>query len=1404
LKKLHLFTLLLSFFSASLFAQQQERLADILQSSDNYEEIVERGEAYFQRKAPNVRLRNLAQGEFRDGEFVKFMRWRSFWKHSLNPDGTLGDISAYWREQQEQEEQPNRKSAESPYKDVPWTNLSYENYIVSQIGLGRTTSIGFHPTDANTFYVGAAIGGVWRTTDGGQSYTPLGDELPFLAVSSVIVKKDNPSHLFIGVSDHVWYGPPGIGVYKSINGGATWQPTALSFQLADNIRIYWMEADPSNPNKMFAATSDGLYRTTDAFQSVTKVSTVSCFDVKIHPGNSDIVYMGGNNGGFYRSTDGGSTFSLIQDFGNGEVYIATTPLNTAKVYARNGTTLYKSTNSGASFPTTNSFSENTGLFVFSPTNQNTLIAGYIGVNTATERSDDDGASFYATSQWLGAGGLPSIHVDQRNVFTNPLQPDFVYYCNDGGVYRYSISNNSFENLCDGLQITQFYDIAVSQTDENVIGGGSQDNGNVFRASNGVWDDYAPTGDGMNQEIDPTDANTRYWAYQNGSIRRWVNGVNTAISPPGQDGNGAWETPYRLDPTNPSRIVAGYDKVYVSTDKGASWTDISGATNFGGDLEEIAIAKSNPDRIYAARGSNLYVKSTAGNTWTTRSMPTGVSMISDLEVDPANMDVIYISVPGYSRGNKVFKSTNAGVSWTNISGSLPNVAADAIELYETIPNAIFVGTDAGVYYRDDSFDDWLLYGKIPHTRVDDIEIQYVEKLIRIGTHGRGVLEAPIIVENCDFGDTDADNDGVCDAKDACPNLDNSLIGTPCDDGDPSTTGETWTVNCACEGGASNITYCLAAGSAGTGGDWIEGVTLHTLDHASGFSAYSDFRAQSTTLEPGGTYTLTIDLFQSFALDAVYAWIDYDQDGTFEASELISMSGFDGDNKSTGTVTAPSDAVFGATTMRVRSIYADPNTAQPCGDYFGEVEDYTINFAHCAARGAFGTGDDWIKRVQLNTIDNSTIQTYYSDFKHISTDLVRGGSYPIEVTMNYAFADDKVYVWIDYDQDGEFEDSERINLPDFTVGFNQTSIGTINVPIGALPGKTIMRVRSQFDQVGDPLACGNTASGEVEDYTVNITYCAAAGSGGTGGDYINRVTFNTINNISGKNGYGDFKHISTDLTRGASYPIEVQLQYNFDIDSVYVWIDFNKDGVFEASEQTIMSKPTPLQFNQVSTGMVAVPADAIMGETIMRVRNIYSASNTAEPCGNYFGEVEDYTVVIEESADNVCNETDLMLGDEMLPSATYSGLQTLTSGNTIGSGSTVHFKAGNTITLTTGFHALSGSVFTAKIEACPPPVPPVSPIATREGLTRSEVVKLALWPNPAREETMVAFSLPEAGRAYLDVYSSRGVQMRRLLDNVQIEKGVHQQRLETTNFQSGLYFIVLRTANGTATKSLMIIK
>lgn len=929
------FSLLLNLCLFSVIAAQPS-LAEILQSGEKFGEIVDRGEQYFTAKHPGLTAKDLTSGENRDGEYVKFQRWQSFWSERLNPDGTLGDISAYGRKLRQQ---PQADKQANPYASIPWTNINYNGYITDQIGLGRTTSIGFHPTDVNTFYVGAAIGGIWKTTDGGQSYVPLGDQLPFMAVSGIIVDRINPDIIYIAISDHVWYGPQGIGVYKSTDGGATWNSTSLSFSFGENIRIYWLEADPVNPGTIYAATAGGLYKTTDGFATNNRVLPDNCFDVKLQPGNPATVYVGTSDGRWLRSTDSGQNFFQLRDLGGSPVLLGVTPLDDRKVYARHGNQLYKSNNRGQTLAGTVTMEENNEVFTFAPSADNIILSG----NFEAYRSDNDGVTFAPTTQWRGNNGLPQIHVDQRNMFVNPLDNDAVYYCNDGGVYRYVISTNTFINLSDGLAITQYYDIAVAQTDANVVGGGSQDNGNVFRNENGEWEQYAPTGDGMNQEIDPTDASYRYWAYQYGALRRYRNGFNTNIKPAQVTENGDWETPYKIDPSNPLRLVSGFDKVYESYDRGDSWTAISGDLAGGANMNELAIAPANGERIYVTQGSNLFVKSTTNDTWTTRSLPNG--SVSDIEVDPLDIDKVYVSVPGFSGGSKVYVSVDAGASWENLSGSLPNVSVGALELYHGVPGGIFVGTDAGVFYRDDQVTDWLEYGALPHTRVEDIEIQYAAGLVRVGTHGRGVLEAALAIELCTAASPDADDDGTCDQFDFCPELDNSLIGTPCDDGDAFSSGETFDTDCGCSGGQANLTYCAAEGSSGTGADYISYVELAGVENGSGQTNYSDFRNVVMTLDYDTDYTLTARFSFAFDIDRFHAWADWNRDGVFGAAEKITLSVPDGNSTSTGTIRVPAGTAEGATTLRIRGVYSADHD-DPCGSAFGEVEDYTLNVA-CGA-------------------------------------------------------------------------------------------------------------------------------------------------------------------------------------------------------------------------------------------------------------------------------------------------------------------------------------------------------------------------------------------------------------------------------------------------------------------------
>jgi len=714
----------------------QNSLKEILHSSRDFAEITTKADTYFAKKHPNLTPFELTTGDHRDGEFVKYMRWQAFWQKRLTPEGQLGSLVVKPRKN---EVAQNRNG--NPYKDIPWRNISHQKPLRGQASMGRTTSIGFHPTNSSIFYVGAAMGGIWKTENGGLSYVPLGDDLPFLAVSAIVVNANNPSTIYIAVSDHAYFGPGGIGVYRSTDAGLTWQATALTFDFADDIRIFWMESCPVNPNKVFVGTSEGLYKTNDGFTSVEKINDISTSSIRFKPNDHNTIYQGGDCGEFLKSTDGGKSFTLIRDFNENfcysAVFVIVNPTDPERLYLRHKNRLYKSYDGGNSFLTNSARLPAVNMVSLSaPNNPDILIGGNIEIY----RSDDDGANFHTIGSWHGRDGTSKIHVDQRNIFTNPLEPDFIYFCNDGGVVKYQVSTNWFRDLSNGLIISQFYDIAVAQTNANVVAGGTQDNGNMFRNTDGKWQEYTSGGDGMTQAIDPTDHTIRYWTYQYGDMHRWQNGINENISPPNLAGNGAWETPFRLDPNNPNCIIAGYRNVFKSIDRGDSWEVIS-PTLGGSDLTLIAMAPTNSNRIYAGNAKDIFVKDLRNNTWTRKIIP-NIKHLTDLEVDSYDMNTIYVSNSFVGAGRKVLKSTDAGDNWIDITGNLPDYPVASIEMYPNRPGGIFAGTFVGVFYKDDTLEDWVEIGELPHTLVEDIEINYQDALIRVGTYGRGIFEASI--------------------------------------------------------------------------------------------------------------------------------------------------------------------------------------------------------------------------------------------------------------------------------------------------------------------------------------------------------------------------------------------------------------------------------------------------------------------------------------------------------------------------------------------------------------------------------------------------------------------------------------------------------------------------------------
>lgn len=715
-------------------------------STSNFYKIKQKAEEYFLKMNSSAiqktKKQSIEDRDF-DGEYAKYKRWEWYWRDRVLPDGSFPDF-----EKQNEVFIQNSKSmkSKSVTENYQWSCINQESCQGGYNGMGRTTSIAFHPTDPNTFYVGAPIGGIWKTTDGGKTYTSLGDKLPYIGVGCIAIDYKNPNNIYISISDNGGWWNYSLGVYKSTDAGLTWNKTGLSWPFTNGIAIYAMEINPVDPNILFVASGQGLYRTLNSGVNWTLTKAGSCYDVKFVPGSKRTIYASFDNTSgirqVYRTDNLGSSWAQKSNFTftNNAIRLAVTPADTNMIAVLNTSNkeIYVSKNKGNSF-TLKSTGNETSVLYISPFHPDTLYHGYMVVS----QSKDGGSTWNNITQWYGGTALPEVHADHHFVKYNPLN-NLIYFCCDGGLYSYNEQTNTWKEHSNGLVITQFYRLAVAQTDPIMVIGGSQDNGGLKRNSDASW---SPTngGDGMEVAIDPTNHNIFYTTYCDGVLYRTLDGWKTSSTISSNipaAPKGEWVTPYVLEPKNSTNIIAGYSKVFRSTNRGTTWTAISPdlAGSATTTLQCVAVAPSNNKVIYATRELKLYVTKNLGTTWTTYNAPFSTNRITSIAVHPHNPDSIWITASGYTAGAKAYLSTNAGATWQNISGVLPNVPASIIVCDTTkTNNALYVGTDAGVYYKDDA-QAWTYFGTgLPNTAVTDIDFQYNTKKIKIATFGRGMWE-----------------------------------------------------------------------------------------------------------------------------------------------------------------------------------------------------------------------------------------------------------------------------------------------------------------------------------------------------------------------------------------------------------------------------------------------------------------------------------------------------------------------------------------------------------------------------------------------------------------------------------------------------------------------------------------
>ncbi len=619
------------------------------------------------------------------------------------------------------------------------------------------------PVDTNTIYAGTGEGffnvdalrgiGVLKTTDGGSTWADLNNFSGLspsgaFYVNKLVMQPDHRSTLFAGMVGGVW---------KTTDAGASWNHLPIATISSTCVDIVM---DPTNSGVLYASfgltLTDGIYKTTNSGSTWAKLTN-----------------------GFPPATDKYHRISL-----------AISPSSPQVVYASvadslDGThSIQKTTNGGASWFTAASRQPydsllhqthlgNQGWYdnviAVDPGNPNLVYAGGNDMFVST----NGGLNWRMLTYGYSGSSLPFMHVDQHAITFHPTNFSIVYFGNDGGVYKTLNGGSTVLDMNNNLAITQFYSGAVHPTSE-IYYGGSQDIGIVKSGAIPLWS-IPFTGDAGTTIVDFSAPTTVYSEYVYLDVLKSTNsGLNWTRMMSGipQQGSslsdGSSErcdfiAPIAMDPTNSQHLIAGTYRVYTTTNGGASWastlTDLSGdgpggQASPGGIVSALAIAKSAPSTWYAGTGfiysgygsgsgtttTKVWVTTNSGAHWDTISKaPLPNRYVRAIAVDPFNANRAFVCYSGYGGGH-IFRTTNRGYTWADVSSNLPDIPVNAIVLDPANSSHYIIGTDIGVFETFDDAADWIEQNNgLADVAVIDLDLRGDQYLFAT-THGRGMFKS----------------------------------------------------------------------------------------------------------------------------------------------------------------------------------------------------------------------------------------------------------------------------------------------------------------------------------------------------------------------------------------------------------------------------------------------------------------------------------------------------------------------------------------------------------------------------------------------------------------------------------------------------------------------------------------
>ncbi len=671
---------------------------------------------------------------------------------------------------------------------------------------GRVLAVAGVPGNPRVYYFGAAAGGVWKTTDGGESWVPIFDDQPVSSIGALAVAPTNPDIVYVGtgeacIRNDISYGD---GIYKSTDGGKTWKNVGLK----DTRHIGRVLVHPKNPDVVYVAAlghaygpnpERGIFRSTDGGRTWQKIlykdEKTGGIDISFAPGNPQVLFAalweasrspysmtsGGPGSGLYKSTDGGDSWQRIEGHGLpegtlGRIGVSVSPADPNRVYAMIETAkenaLYRSDDGGENWKMVNNHPRWVRPWYYNhvladPRSPDTV---YV-LDLAAYRSTDGGKNF---------SDLRAQHGDHHALWIDPTDPDRIIDGNDGGA-TISVNGGKSWTAQDNQPTGQFYHAATDSRWPYRVYGSQQDNTSVSirsRSDLGAIGerDWHPVGGGECGYIIPDrrDPDIVYAGAQNGQFTRWDGRTGQAqnISPqgdtqrshPAADGQHRlqWTAPMAVSPHDPAVLYLGGEVLFKTANGGRSWSVISpdltrndkskqqssggltpddSSAEYYDTIFTVAESPVQKDLIWVGTDDG-YVQLTrdGGKNWsnvTPKQMPAW-SLVSLLDPSPFHAGTAYIAVDRHRFDDLrpyIYKTSDYGKTWTQITSGIPDGAyVHAVRQDPSRKGLLYAGTETGVFVSFDDGGSWQrLRLNLPTVPVYDLVV-HDDDLV-IATHGR---------------------------------------------------------------------------------------------------------------------------------------------------------------------------------------------------------------------------------------------------------------------------------------------------------------------------------------------------------------------------------------------------------------------------------------------------------------------------------------------------------------------------------------------------------------------------------------------------------------------------------------------------------------------------------------------